>query len=112
MHGFTKESMVYKGLINILLNMTNSERKMFLLFVTGSPRLPIGGFKNLYPKLTVVMFQSEVLGSALTESPDSHLPSVMTCQNYLKIPNYSSEEVLKNKLFTAIREGNNAFHLS
>lgn len=112
MHGFTKESLVYKGLINILLNMTNSERKMFLLFVTGSPRLPIGGFKNLYPKLTVVMFQSEVLGSALTESPDSHLPSVMTCQNYLKIPNYSSEEVLKNKLFTAIREGNNAFHLS
>ena len=114
-HGFNKESLVYQGLIEILMKMTNEERKMFLLFVTGSPRLPIGGFKNLYPKLTVVMFQSEYNENTMNFgnfNPDRHLPSVMTCQNYLKIPNYSNISILKEKLFFAIREGNNAFHLS
>ena len=114
-HGFNKESLVYEGLIEILMKMTNEERKMFLLFVTGSPRLPIGGFKNLYPKLTVVMFQSEYNENTMNFgnfNPDKHLPSVMTCQNYLKIPNYSNISILKEKLFFAIKEGNNAFHLS
>ena len=109
MHGLNKNSLVYKGLIEILLNMSKKERKMFLLFVTGSPRLPIGGFKNLYPKLTVVQSQTEFNG---INNPDLHLPSVMTCQNYLKIPNYSSFEILKKKLYIAIEEGRNAFHLS
>ena len=109
MHGLNKNSLVYKGLIDILLNMNKKERKMFLLFVTGSPRLPIGGFKNLYPKLTVVQSQTEFNG---INNPDLHLPSVMTCQNYLKIPNYSSIDILKKKLYIAIEEGRDAFHLS
>ena len=109
MHGLNKNSLVYKGLIDILLNMNKKERKMFLLFVTGSPRLPIGGFKNLYPKLTVVQSQTEFNGF---NNPDLHLPSVMTCQNYLKIPNYSSIDILKKKLYIAIEEGRDAFHLS
>ena len=36
----------------------------------------------------------------------------MTCQNYLKIPEYSSYEVLRDKLTYAMNEGNNEFHLS
>ena len=44
--------------------------------------------------------------------PDDYLPSVMTCVNYLKMPDYSSLEVLKQKLGVAIREGQGAFHLS
>ena len=110
MHGYNKNSLIYKGLINILLNMSKTERKMFLLFVTGSPRLPIGGFKNLYPKLTVVQSQNSNFNEF--DDPDLHLPSVMTCQNYLKIPNYSSVDILKIKLNIAIEEGGNAFHLS
>ena len=109
MHGLNKNSLVYKGLIEILLKMNKNERKLFLLFVTGSPRLPIGGFKNLYPKLTVVKAQTEI---NKFDNPDLHLPSVMTCQNYLKIPNYSSFDILKQKLFIAIQEGRNAFYLS
>ena len=110
MHGYNKNSLIYKGLIDILQNMSKTERKMFLLFVTGSPRLPIGGFKNLYPKLTVVQSQNSNFNEFA--NPDLHLPSVMTCQNYLKIPNYSSVDVLKIKLNIAIEEGGNAFHLS
>ena len=110
MHGYNKNSLIYKGLIEILQKMSKTERKMFLLFVTGSPRLPIGGFKNLYPKLTVVQSQNSNFNEF--DNPDLHLPSVMTCQNYLKIPNYSSVDVLKIKLNIAIEEGGNAFHLS
>jgi E3 ubiquitin-protein ligase TRIP12 len=43
---------------------------------------------------------------------DDYLPSVMTCVNYLKMPDYSTYDIMKNKLGTAIREGQGAFHLS
>lgn len=43
---------------------------------------------------------------------DAYLPSVMTCVNYLKMPDYSSLESLQAKLNMAIREGQGAFHLS
>jgi len=43
---------------------------------------------------------------------DDYLPSVMTCVNYLKLPDYSSVEVMRAKMGMAIREGQGAFHLS
>jgi E3 ubiquitin-protein ligase TRIP12 len=43
---------------------------------------------------------------------DDYLPSVMTCVNYLKLPDYSNVEVMRAKIGTAIREGQGAFHLS
>ena len=43
---------------------------------------------------------------------DDYLPSVMTCVNYLKMPDYSSLDVMKQKLGVAIKEGQGAFHLS
>jgi E3 ubiquitin-protein ligase TRIP12 len=33
---------------------------------------------------------------------DDYLPSVMTCANHLKVPNYSSKEVLRTRLLTAM----------
>jgi hypothetical protein len=35
--------MQFKYLIQILIEMTNQDRKKFLAFVTGAPRLPLGG---------------------------------------------------------------------
>jgi E3 ubiquitin-protein ligase TRIP12 len=43
---------------------------------------------------------------------DGHLPSVMTCANYIKLPPYSSKEVLKERLLFAINEGQGSFDLS
>lgn len=43
---------------------------------------------------------------------DDYLPSVMTCVNYLKLPNYSTLDVMRNKIMLAIKEGQGAFHLS
>lgn len=41
-----------------------------------------------------------------------YLPSVMTCQNFVKMPEYSSYEVLVERFTTAVREGANGFSLS
>jgi E3 ubiquitin-protein ligase TRIP12 len=43
---------------------------------------------------------------------DDYLPSVMTCVNYLKMPDYSTIDVLRQKLTVAMEEGQGAFHLS
>lgn len=65
------------------------------------------GFKSLTPLLTVVCKASEP-----PYTSDDYLPSVMTCVNYLKLPDYSTLEILRERLQLAIREGQGAFHLS
>ena len=67
----------------------------------------VSGLKSLNPPLTIVRKTFE--GS---ECPDSFLPSVMTCVNYLKLPDYSSTDVMREKLGVAAREGQLSFHLS
>jgi len=106
-HGYTKESEAITRLINILVGFNDIEKRAFLQFLTGAPKLPIGGFKALRPAFTVVRKQADI---GLKD--DDYLPSVMTCANYLKLPNYSSEEVMKEKLLQAINEGAGAFLLS
>ena len=65
------------------------------------------GFKALTPMFTVVCKPSEP-----PYTPDDYLPSVMTCVNYLKMPDYSSLDILREKVGVAIKEGQGAFHLS
>ena len=65
------------------------------------------GFKSLTPMFTVVCKPAE---SPYTS--DYYLPSVMTCVNYLKMPDYSTLDVLREKLDVAVKEGQGAFHLS
>ncbi|KAK6538929.1 Ubiquitin-protein ligase, variant 2 [Orbilia ellipsospora] len=106
-HGFNMDSKSVRNLLQVMSEFSLQERREFLQFVTGSPKLPIGGFKNLTPMFTVVCKPSE---SPLVS--DDYLPSVMTCVNYLKLPDYTSAEVLKQRLHTAVHEGSGAFHLS
>ena len=106
-HGFTLESKAIRNLAEILSTYTKEEQRLFMQFVSGSPRLPVGGFKSLSPPLTVVRKTMES-----NQSPDDFLPSVMTCVNYLKLPEYSSIEIMRRKLSVAVREGQHSFHLS
>jgi E3 ubiquitin-protein ligase TRIP12 len=64
----------------------------------------------LHPPLTIVRKTAE--NSSDNVNADSFLPSVMTCVNYLKLPDYSSKEIMKVKLTTAIQDGQYAFLLS
>ena len=45
-------------------------------------------------------------------NPDDYLPSVMTCVNYLKLPDYSTSDIMREKLRVAAMEGQLSFHLS
>ncbi len=65
------------------------------------------GFTCLNPPLTVVRKPHEAPLTA-----DDYLPSVMTCVNYLKLPEYSSKKVMGEKIVVAMREGVGSFHLS
>ncbi|PIK34903.1 putative E3 ubiquitin-protein ligase TRIP12 isoform X1 [Apostichopus japonicus] len=106
-HGYTHDSPAVKFLYDVLSSYKADEQRMFLQFVTGSPKLPVGGFRSLSPPLTIVRKSCEA-----NESPDNFLPSVMTCVNYLKLPDYSTREIMETKLRLAAMEGQQSFHLS
>jgi len=104
MHGYEQDSQQIKDLVQVLAELEREDQRLFLQWLTGSPRLPIGGFADLRPKLTVV--RKTTPGPA-----DEYLPSCSTCQVYLKLPAYSHKEVLKRRLLQAIRDGQGHFAL-
>ena len=67
----------------------------------------VAGLRSLNPPLTIVRKSFEPPLCA-----DNYLPSVMTCVNYLKLPDYSSKEIMASKLKLAAQEGQRSFHLS
>ncbi|KAJ2583659.1 Ubiquitin fusion degradation protein 4, partial [Coemansia sp. RSA 1836] len=106
-HGFSLASPAVQMFLGFMESLDCLSRRSFLRFVTGAPRLPLGGFRALYPPLTLVQKMSEA-----PLSPDDYLPSVMTCANFIKLPNYSSLEVLRRRWGHAVAEGQQSFHLS
>eukprot|EP00004_Rigifila_ramosa_P001103 TRINITY_DN1106_c0_g1_i2.p1 TRINITY_DN1106_c0_g1~~TRINITY_DN1106_c0_g1_i2.p1 ORF type:complete len:862 (-),score=200.84 TRINITY_DN1106_c0_g1_i2:23-2608(-) len=105
-HGYTHESRPVRFLFDVLCEMTPEEQREFVMFVTGSPKLPVGGLAGLHPKLTIVKKTDD------NSDVDKVLPSVSTCFYYVKLPNYSTKEILREKLFFAMREGQGNFNLS
>ncbi|KAL8214456.1 hypothetical protein R6Q57_003905 [Mikania cordata] len=97
-HGYTASSPPILHFLDVIKEFDYEQQKAFLKFVTGAPRLPLGGLASLNPKLTIVRKHCDKL-------VDVDLPSVMTCANYLKLPPYSSKEIMKEKLLYAITEG-------
>ncbi|KAL5962361.1 E3 ubiquitin-protein ligase hecd-1 [Taenia solium] len=90
--GYTRQSAGYLVLLEVLSNFTELERKCFIKFVTGSPNLPPGGFRNLHPKIKVA---KKDVGAF------EPYPSVNTCMHYLKLPEYNTAEQLRERLLTA-----------
>ncbi|XP_070288953.1 probable E3 ubiquitin-protein ligase HERC4 isoform X3 [Myotis yumanensis] len=74
------------------------KKKLFLLFLTGSDRIPILGMKSL--KLVI---QS-------TGGGEEYLPVSHTCFNLLDLPKYTDKETLRSKLIQAI-DHNEGFSL-
>lgn len=72
--------------------MTEEERRLFLLFFTGSSRLPLDGYD---PPITITDGGDDM-------QIDS-LPRAHTCFNQFVLPRYSKYELLKMKLLYAIR---------
>eukprot|EP01105_Mastigella_eilhardi_P018724 TRINITY_DN435_c0_g1_i1.p1 TRINITY_DN435_c0_g1~~TRINITY_DN435_c0_g1_i1.p1 ORF type:complete len:1502 (+),score=362.71 TRINITY_DN435_c0_g1_i1:242-4507(+) len=106
-HGYSHSSQAVKDLVDVLTELPPDDRRRFVLFLTGSPKLPVGGFLALHPKFTVVCkrFDSTFIA-------DHYLPSVNCCFYYLKLPNYSCKEVMRQKLLYTIRNGQGSFDLT
>ncbi|CAJ1415885.1 unnamed protein product [Effrenium voratum] len=137
-HGYTADSRCFTDLLTFLSDLSPDNRRNFLMFATGAPTLPLGGFGGLKPPLTVVkkavldpreraergsassatdasltslirepgngpdisagcgtakLHCETVCGPAerdfdvgKTARADNFMPSVMTCANYLKLP--------------------------
>lgn len=50
-HGFTMDSPTVKNLLQTMSELTPAQRRDFLQFTTGSPKLPIGGmFHDRYSR--------------------------------------------------------------
>lgn len=75
------------------------KKKQFLLFLTGSDRIPILGMKSLG-----LVIQP-------TGGGEHYLPVAHTCFNLLDLPKYGSYEILQEKLLKAI-EHNQGFNLA
>ncbi len=91
-----------------LRTRVRQQRSNLLMFITGSPRAPLGGFAALPGNNgDVTRFQ---LCNAFKDG--SFIPSAHTCFNQLSLSTaYGSQAVLRERLLTAIAEGSNQFSM-
>ncbi|XP_056131400.1 itchy E3 ubiquitin protein ligase b [Lampris incognitus] len=82
----------------LIKEMDNEKRMRLLQFVTGTCRLPVGGFADLMGSNGPQKFCIEKVGK------ENWLPRSHTCFNRLDLPPYKSYEQLKEKLMFAIEE--------
>jgi len=87
--GFTAESQCIIWLWEVLQGFDALHRRLFLSFVTGSDRSPVGGLGELQLKI-------QRGGDA------KRLPSAHTCFNILSLPEYTSKQQLQDALVAAI----------
>ncbi|OMH85471.1 E3 ubiquitin-protein ligase RSP5 [Zancudomyces culisetae] len=76
--------------------MNSENRALLLQFVTGTSRVPVNGFKDLYGSDGPRKFTIEKLGTS------SSLPKSHTCFNRIDLPPYESFDILVSKLTLAI----------
>uniref|UniRef100_A0A6Q2ZKW2 HECT domain-containing protein n=1 Tax=Esox lucius TaxID=8010 RepID=A0A6Q2ZKW2_ESOLU len=68
------------------------KKKQFLLFLTGSDRIPIHGMESLR-----IVVQS-------TSAEEHYLPVAHTCYNLLDMPRYQTKETLRRRLTQAVEQ--------
>ncbi|XP_060805534.1 E3 ubiquitin-protein ligase NEDD4 isoform X5 [Amyelois transitella] len=86
----------------VVLSFSNEMRSRLLQFVTGTSRVPMNGFKELYGSNGPQLFTIEKWGA-----PENY-PRAHTCFNRIDLPPYESYQQLREKLIKAI-EGSVGF---
>ncbi|XP_013384362.1 E3 ubiquitin-protein ligase NEDD4 [Lingula anatina] len=79
-----------------IYSFNNEMRSRLLQFVTGTSRVPMNGFKELYGSNGPQLFTIEKWGAS------KQLPRAHTCFNRLDLPPYESYEELRKKLVVAV----------
>jgi E3 ubiquitin-protein ligase HUWE1 len=93
---------------NIMFSLNKSEKAAFLQFTTGSSKVPLNGFAELQGMRGIQKFSVHKVGGGANGA----LMSAHTCFNSLDLPVYNSEEIMRDKLLLAIKEGGGAFLFS
>ena len=88
-NGYDKDSPAIKYFWEIFHELSEEDKKKFLLFLTGTDRIPLLGMTA--KKMTIQK----------TGDPN-YLPVAHTCFNLLDLPEYATKEKLKYKLLQAI----------
>lgn len=92
--GYTLEHHTIRIFWKVVENFTDLQKRQLLKFVTSCSRPPLLGFKELDPPFCI-----QHVGVL------DRLPTASTCMNLLKLPEFSSEETLREKLLYAIQAG-------
>lgn len=95
--GFTGIDRTVNRFWNVVASMDSKQQGDLLRFVTSCERPPPLGFGSLNPPLTIQRV-------GILRDGD-RLPTSSTCFNVLKLPTYSSEKVMKERLLYAIQSG-------
>ncbi|KAJ8247872.1 hypothetical protein GJAV_G00251530 [Gymnothorax javanicus] len=95
-NGYCASQPVIQWFWKTVLLMDAEKRIRLLQFVTGTSRVPMNGFAELYGSNGPQLFTIEQWGT-----PDK-LPRAHTCFNRLDLPPYESFEELREKLHVAI----------
>uniref|UniRef100_A0A673CKT3 HECT-type E3 ubiquitin transferase n=1 Tax=Sphaeramia orbicularis TaxID=375764 RepID=A0A673CKT3_9TELE len=95
---YTKNSKQIHWFWQVVKDMDNEKRIRLLQFVTGTCRLPVGGFAELIGSNGPQKFCIDKVGK------ETWLPRSHTCFNRLDLPPYRSLEQLREKLLFAIEE--------
>ena len=87
---------LFQNFWKVLESFTEKEKSLYLKFVSGRTRLPNPGNNDFIHKIVKID----------RENPDKYMPTSTTCYFTLGLPQYSSYEILNEKLKYAIHNCN------
>nr|XP_018911277.1 PREDICTED: probable E3 ubiquitin-protein ligase HERC4 isoform X2 [Bemisia tabaci] len=90
-NGYTSSDETIRMFWEVFHALPQEEKRKFLLFLTGSDRIPIKGMKDI-----------KIIIQPTTD--DKYLPVAHTCFNLLDLPRYKTKEKLRYKLLQAIQQ--------
>uniref|UniRef100_A0A8C7YSS9 E3 ubiquitin-protein ligase HACE1 n=1 Tax=Oryzias sinensis TaxID=183150 RepID=A0A8C7YSS9_9TELE len=105
--GYSDQEPVVQWFWEVVKGLTQEERILLLQFVTGSSRVPHGGFAFLMGGSGLQKFTI----AAMPYTPNL-LPTASTCINMLKLPEYPSLVVLQDRLLVALHCGSYGYTMA
>ncbi|XP_028985006.1 E3 ubiquitin-protein ligase HACE1 isoform X2 [Betta splendens] len=91
----------------VVKSLTQEERVLLLQFVTGSSRVPHGGFAYLMGGSGLQKFTI-----AAVPYTSNLLPTSSTCINMLKLPEYPNKAILRDRLLVALHCGSYGYTMA
>ncbi len=95
LHGYHEKDEVVELFWQVVAGFEQKDRRALLKFVTSCSSPPLLGFAQLQPKFAIQHNSDD----------ETRLPTASSCMNLLKLPRYSSERGLREKVLYAIHSG-------